>query len=71
MSRAMNVNATEAEVTRICLEKGAIISAIENLPSGGTRVVFTSGDAATAMRAIFGSKLITGPVARTAFQQAR
>ncbi|MDF2495710.1 hypothetical protein [Sphingomonas sp.] len=71
MSRAMNVNATEAEVAQICLKKGAIISAIEDLASGGTRVVFTSGDAATAMRKVFGRKLIPGPVIRTPFQRSR
>ncbi len=69
MSRAMNVNATEAEVAQICAEQGAMISAIESLASGGTRVVFTRGDAATAMREIFGHKLIAGAVVRTPFHR--
>ncbi len=43
----------------------AIISAIETLPSGGTRVVLmNSADAAKIIKA-FGSKVLTGNVART------
>jgi len=71
MSRAMNVNATEDEVTRVCLKQGAIISAIETLPSGGTRVVLTSGDSAITLRGFFSKKLISDRAARTPFQRAR
>lgn len=65
MSRAINVRATEAEVTASCKRQGAVISAIEPLPSGGTRVVLTNIDAADKMRQVFGKKVLTGAVSRT------
>ena len=64
MSRAINVNATEAEVSKLCRANGAIISACEALLSGGTRVVLTTGDAAATMNRVFGRKVITGDVRR-------
>ena len=60
MSRAINVNATQAEVVTACRKHGATISAIETLVSGGTRVVLTNGDAAAIMKAAFGRKVLAG-----------
>ena len=71
MSRAINVNATEAEVAKLCQSNGAIISASEELASGGTRVVLTSGLAAEAMRRVFARRVISGAVLRTPFQRSR
>ncbi|MBB5714332.1 hypothetical protein [Sphingomonas aerophila] len=65
MSRAINVNITEAEVLTACRKRGATISAIETLASGGTRVVLTNADAAETMKQAFGRKVIAGPVTRT------
>lgn len=65
MSRAINVNATEAEVVKLCARHGATVSAIETLASGGTRVVLMNMIAADKMRAAFGRKLLKGAVRRT------
>ncbi len=71
MSRAINVNATEAEVSQLCLKNGAVISALELLPAGGVRVVLTRSEVAETMRKVFGRRLISGAVVRTPFQRAR
>lgn len=65
MSRALNVNASQADVLTICKKHGAVISAIEALASGGTRVVLMNSDATATMRRAFGRKLLTGEVRRT------
>ncbi len=65
MSRAINVNAVEADVVKLCNKHGAAISAIESLVSGGTRVVFNNADATATMTRIFGRKVLTGAVVRT------
>ena len=65
MTHAINVRATEAEITRSCQRQGVLISAIETLASGGTRVVLTNIEAADTMRRVFGAKILTGAVQRT------
>lgn len=65
MSRAMNVDASAADVTALCAKHRAGISAIEPLLSGGTRLVMLNGDDAETMRKAFGKKLIDGAVVRT------
>jgi hypothetical protein len=65
MSRAINVNAVESDVLKLCNKHGAAISAIETLVSGGTRVVFSNSDATATMTRIFGRKVMTGAVVRT------
>ena len=64
MSRAINVNATEAQVTSMCAKHGAVITSIETLRSGGTRVVLTNGDSAATVRRAYGAKVIEGAVQR-------
>jgi len=64
MSRAINVNATEAHVTGMCAKHDAVITSIETLRSGGTRVVLTNGDSAARLRNAYGSKVITSAVRR-------
>jgi hypothetical protein len=64
MSRAMNVNATEEEVLALCAKQGAVVSAIETLLSGGTRVVLSHPDSADVMRGVFGKKILHGVVRR-------
>jgi len=65
MSRAINVNASQMDVLSTCKRHGAVISAIETLASGGTRVVLMNADAAATMRQAFGKKVIGGEVRRT------
>jgi hypothetical protein len=67
----MNVTLPLAEVTEACLKAGVAISAIETLPSGGTHLVCTDGAGAEKMRAQFARQIITGNVARYAFQSRR
>ena len=70
ISRAVNVGVEQAQVVAMCKKHNAIISAIETLPSGGTRVVLmNSVDAAKIIKA-FGSKVLTGTVARTHWMRA-
>lgn len=64
-SRAVNVDASEADVRAVCTKSGDQISAIETLLSGGTRVVMVNADGAARVRASFKSKLLTGDVKRT------
>ena len=64
MSRALNLNATETEITSACKTAGIAISTIERLISGGTRVVFNNSVDAAAMAKAYKSKLLTGPVTR-------
>ena len=64
MSRAINIEATQADVLAACLKHGLTISAMESLVSGGTRVVLMSGDAAETVRQAFGKRVLTGPVQR-------
>ena len=71
MSRALNLNATEAQVTRMCAKHKAEISWIETLISGGTRVVFKNGDAAAVVRRAYGAKVLTGPVTRMPIRLGR
>ena len=65
MSRAMNLDATEAHVIDMCAKHDAQISSIETLVSGGTRVVLMNGDAAAVVRRAYGRKILDGAVTRT------
>ena len=71
ISRAVNINAANAQVVAMCTKHKATISAIETLPSGGTRVVLMNAQGAAAIVKAFGSKVITGPVPRTHWLRAR
>lgn len=64
MSRVVYIDATQDHVIATCAESNLLISAIEPLLSGGTRVVMnTAVDRARIARS-YGSKVITGPVKR-------
>lgn len=65
MSRAVNVNATPAEVTAMCAKHKVTISAIETLPAGGTRVVLMNGDDAAAITKAYAKKLLATDAKRT------
>ena len=66
MSRALNINTTEADVTAVCQAAGIGISAIERLVSGGTRVVLNNAVDAASIAKTFKAKLLKGPVTRSA-----
>jgi hypothetical protein len=64
MSRALNLDATLADVTARCAKLAAPITAIETLRSGGTRVVLKTADGAAAVSKAYGSKVMAGVVTR-------
>lgn len=71
MSRAINLTLTEAEVLDKCRAAGVGVSVTEELPSGGTHLVCTTGEGAEEMRLKFKNQIITGPVKRLPFYRAR
>lgn len=71
MSRAMNVSLPEAQVRLQCEQAGVSISAIETLPSGGTRLVCTREEGADEMRVRLRKSIIEGKVPRYAFQRSQ
>jgi len=71
VSRAVNVSVDTAKVVAMCAKHKVTISAIEALPSGGTRVVLMNSTDAAAIVKAFGSKVIAGPVPRTHWLRAR
>ena len=64
MSRALNIDATQDHVRNACAKHDAAISAIETLPSGCTRVVLRSADAAAVIQRLYKDKIIAAPQAR-------
>jgi hypothetical protein len=70
ISRAVNVTVEQPAVLAMCKKHDAIISAIETLPSGGTRVVLMNSDDAAKIIKAFGSKVMTGTVKRTHWMRA-
>lgn len=71
MSRAINLELSEADVRARCHESGVSISAIEPLQSGGTHLVCTTGDGADEMRLRLSDHVIHGAVRRFPFYGAR
>jgi len=68
MSRVLLVGLDEGEVVARCLSANVSISAIEGLPSGGTRFVCASVDGAARMRKKLKSEIIAGPVTRAIYR---
>jgi hypothetical protein len=64
MSRAINIDATPADVTTRLAKLNAPFTAMEALRSGGTRVVMKNADDAVAVAKAFGAKVNTGAVVR-------
>ena len=64
MSRAINIDQSEAAVVQLCGQLGFRISAIEALISGGTRVVLACSEDAARLRVKLKAKIIHGPVRR-------
>ncbi len=69
MSRAINVTATQAEVQARAAASGVSISAIETIPAGGNRVVFTHIADDELMRRMFAEEMIAGTIVRTPWVQ--
>ena len=67
MSRAMNLKLTIDEVTSKCATAGVSISAIEQLPSGDTHLVCTTGDGAATMRQKYKRHVVEGKQKRFPF----
>lgn len=68
MSRVLLLSLEEGEVVANCLAAKVGISAIEGLPSGGTRLVCMSVDGAILMRKKLKTRLIAGSVVRHAYR---
>lgn len=67
MTRAMNVTLPESDVAQSCKTAKVAISAIETLPSGGTRLVCVTIEDADKMRKRLKKHLIDGAVTRYRF----
>ncbi|MCW6533784.1 hypothetical protein [Sphingomonas lycopersici] len=65
MSRAINLDVPHADVIAMCEKHNVTISAIEVLPSGGTRVVLMNGYDTALIADAFKSRVIEGVVQRT------
>jgi len=68
MSRVLHLTLEEGEVVSRCLSANVGISAIESLPSGGTRLVCMSTDGAAELKRKLKSYLVAGGVTRSAFR---
>ena len=71
MSRAVNIDATPAEVVEMSAKHNAAISAIEPLNPKGTRVVFMNADDAAVVARAYGKRVLTGAVVRRPWEQRR
>ena len=68
MSRVLLVALDEGDVVARCLAAKVSISAIERLPSGGTRLVCMSIDGAAQMRKKLKSQILRGTVVRATYR---
>jgi len=68
MSRVLLVDLEEGEVVARCLAAKVSISAIEGLPTGGTRFVCSSSNGAEQMRKKMKRQLIAGGVSRAVYR---
>lgn len=66
----MNLTLAEADVKDLCRKAGVAISAIEPLPSGGTRLICITAPGAEEMRLRLRGHLIDGAVTRHRFYRA-
>jgi len=65
MSRAFCVTLHIDDVMAACTKNRAVISTIEPLHTGGTRVVLINSHDAAVMGRVFAGKMITGEIVRT------
>jgi hypothetical protein len=71
MSRAINLAMSERDVLDRCEAAGVGVSALEQLPSGGVRLVCMGVAGADLMRKLLPKKLIQGDVLRQKFRPSR
>ena len=71
MTRVLHLKLDEGDVVSRCLAAKVGISAIESLPSGGTRLTCMSVDGAAQMRKKLKSQLIAGSVTRELYRPGR
>ena len=71
MSRAVNLAMSTRAVLQHCKDKNVGISALEELPAGGVRLVCLSGDGAEVIRGALKTKLINGDVERAKYRPSR
>lgn len=65
VSRAINADASEEQLTTLCTKFGLGISVIEQLHSGGTRIVLNNIADADVLRTKLGKLVINGQVQRS------
>jgi hypothetical protein len=68
MSRALNLSMTIAQVDRHCRENGVAISALEELPGGGARLVCMSSYGAAQIRSKLKAHIMRDDVQRQRFR---
>jgi hypothetical protein len=66
MSRAINLNLSEADAREHCSTRSIGISAIEALPDGGVRLVCMSSEGAALLRRRLKPQLMSDTARRTA-----
>jgi len=66
VSRVVNLAMSADEARQQCLTRQVGVSALENLPDGGVRLVCMSSDGAETIRKRLKANLIKGDVRRTA-----
>lgn len=64
MSRAVNIDATVAQVVATSARHSAAISTIEALVPRGTRVVFVRSEDARVIEQIYGARVLQGRITR-------
>ena len=67
----MNLAMSESDVLNRCQAAGVGVSAMEDLPDGGVRLVCMSGAGADLVRSLLSKKLIKGNVPRHKFRPSR
>jgi hypothetical protein len=65
MSRGLNLDAPKEHVLDTCAKHKLIVTQIETLVSGGTRVVMKTGDGAATLARAYRKQVIEGPIRRT------
>jgi len=71
MSRALNLTMGQDDVIARCAKEKVGISAIERIPSGGTRLVCMSANDAERLRSKLKSHIIKGDVVRERHRPTR
>ncbi len=67
----MNLSLSEKKVREHCRTNAVEVSALEELPGGGVRLVCASTDGAALLREVLKKKLMTGEVQRTRLRADR